>query len=142
MGGCDSRRFNHAGCCGPRRGTGGADPRGTGSDSRRATGSDPPQSAVNLAAVTNAHSVGFNLTNVMDTFGNTSAAVTATMGVLLGDTNGNGTVNASDVSQTKAQAGQVVTMSNFRTDVNVNGSINSSDVGAVKSQAGTSLPIP
>ncbi|MGI8438061.1 MAG: dockerin type I domain-containing protein [Chthoniobacterales bacterium] len=92
--------------------------------------------------MTNAQNVSVSLTNVTDTFGNTSASVTATMGVLLGDTSGNGTVNASDVSQTKAQAGQAVTISNFRTDVNANGSINSSDVAVVKSQAGTSLPTP
>ena len=45
------------------------------------------------------------------------------MRVLLADTTGNSTVNASDVSQTKAQVVQAVTSSNFRTDVNVSGTI-------------------
>jgi plastocyanin len=62
------------------------------------------------------------------------------MSVLIGDTNGNGSVNASDVSQTKGQSGQQVTASNFREDVNGNGSINASDVSAVKSKSGTALP--
>ena len=61
------------------------------------------------------------------------------MGVLLGDTNGNGSVSASDVGQTKAQSGQPVTAGNFRTDVNVSGSISASDIGLVKAQSGTSL---
>ena len=55
------------------------------------------------------------------------------MTILIGDTSNNGTVNASDVSQAKAQIGQVVTGSNFRTDVNASGSINSTDVGLIKS---------
>ena len=40
------------------------------------------------------------------------------MGVLVGDTNGDGSVNASDIGQTKAQSGNAVTGSNFREDVN------------------------
>ena len=62
------------------------------------------------------------------------------MGVLLGDTNGNGTVNASDISQTKARTGQTVGVTNFRNDVTVNNSINASDVSLVKAHSGTSLP--
>ena len=62
------------------------------------------------------------------------------MGVLLGDTTGNGGVNASDVSQVKLQSGQTISGSNFRTDVNANGSINASDVSTVKLRSGTSLP--
>ena len=54
------------------------------------------------------------------------------MSLLLGDTNGNRVVNASDVSQTKGQLGQVVTGANFRSDVNVSGSITSSDVTLIK----------
>ena len=62
------------------------------------------------------------------------------MGVLVGDTTGNGSVNASDVSQTKLKAGQTIDVTNFRNDVTVNGSINASDVSFVKARAGTSLP--
>jgi hypothetical protein len=59
---------------------------------------------------------------------------------LLGDTSGNGSVNASDVSQTKSKSGQAVEATTFRTDVTVSNSINASDVGIVKSKAGTALP--
>jgi hypothetical protein len=62
------------------------------------------------------------------------------MAVLVGDTTGNGTVNATDVSQTKGQSGQAVTGTNFRADVNANGSINGTDVSFVKSKTGTALP--
>src|SRR5437870_57258 len=45
----------------------------------------------------------------------------ARMDVLLGDTTANGSVNSSDISQTKAQSGTVASSSNFRTDVTING---------------------
>ncbi len=61
------------------------------------------------------------------------------MDVLLGDTTGNGAVNASDVSQTKSQSGTPVTGTNFRTDVTANGEINASDITLVKSQSGTAF---
>lgn len=66
--------------------------------------------------------------------------VNISLGFLLGDTNGNGIVNASDIGQVKAQSGQAVTSGNFRNDVNTSGSINASDIGQVKAQSGTSLP--
>jgi hypothetical protein len=62
------------------------------------------------------------------------------MGVLIGDTTANGTVNSSDIAQTQSQSGQPVTANNFREDVTVNGSINSSDIGLVQSKSGTALP--
>ena len=55
------------------------------------------------------------------------------MDVLLGDTTANGSVNSSDISQTKAQSGTTASASNFRTDVTANGVINSSDISLVKS---------
>ena len=58
------------------------------------------------------------------------------MGILIGDTTGNLSVNASDVSQTKSRSDRQ-SGSNFRSDVTANGSINASDVGAVKSKSGT-----
>jgi len=51
--------------------------------------------------------------------GTTTGNLDIPMGVLVGDTTGNGTVNASDVAQTKANSGQAANASNFRTDVNV-----------------------
>ena len=66
--------------------------------------------------------------------------VPVSMGVLVGDVNGNALVNASDVSLTKAQVGQPVTGSDFREDVNANGTISATDVAQVKANVGTALP--
>ena len=54
------------------------------------------------------------------------------MAVLVGDTSANGSVNATDVTQTKTESGHSITASNFREDVSVNGVLNSTDVGIVK----------
>ena len=72
--------------------------------------------------------------------GTTTGNVVIPMSVLIGDTNGNGTVNAGDVAQTKGQSGQPVTGGNFRTDANANGSINAGDAAIVKSHSGESIP--
>jgi hypothetical protein len=93
------------------------------------------QVTVDLAGVTNAQRLNLRLIGV-----NGAGNIDVPMGVLLGDTNRNGTVNASDVGQTKAMSGQTVDSSNFYTDVNVSGSVNASDLGMVKAQAGTFLP--
>ncbi len=93
---------------------------------------------VNLTGVTNAQRITVTLGNVND--GTNLGDVPVSMGVLAGDVNGNGTVNAGDVSQSKGQAGQAVTGANFRSDVNANGSINAGDVALVKGASGTSLP--
>ena len=94
--------------------------------------------AVNLKNVSNAQTLTVTLTGVNAGAGSTN--ITVPMGVLSGDTTGNGTVNSTDVSQTKLQSGAVVGVSNFRNDVTVNGGINSSDVSSVKAKSGTALP--
>jgi hypothetical protein len=60
--------------------------------------------------------------------------------VLVGDTNGNRTVNASDIGQTKGQSGAPATTANFRTDVNASGTVTASDIGRVKASAGQTVP--
>ena len=110
---------------------------GTGSVSS-ATGSGTPTVTVSLTGVTNAQRITVTVAGLSNASGTGDLAVP--MGVLLGDTNGSGTVTSSDIGQVKAQSGQPITASNFRTDVNANGSINSSDIGQVKAQSGTQLP--
>jgi hypothetical protein len=95
---------------------------------------------VNITGVTTAQTIIVTLAGVSD--GTNISDVQATMGVLVGDTNANGLVNSTDVSQTQSQSGQLVTSSNFREDVTVNGLITSSDVSLVQSQSGTGLPPP
>ena len=96
------------------------------------------QVTVNLTGVTNVQRITVTLFNVND--GTHMGNVPVSMGVLVGDVNGNAVVNASDVSLTKSQVGMPVGSSNFRGDVNANGTINSTDVSIVKSDVGTSLP--
>jgi len=96
------------------------------------------QVTVNLTGVTNVQRITVTLMNVND--GTHMGDVPVSMGVLVGDVNGNALVNASDVSLTKSQVGQAVSGSNFREDVNANGLINSVDVALVKANVGTALP--
>jgi hypothetical protein len=98
------------------------------------------QYTVFLSGVSNAQRVTVTLFNVNDGFGNQSDTIPVTFGVLLGDTNGNGFVTASDIGQVKGNAGQPVTEANFTSDVNTNGAINASDIGQVKAQSGGQLP--
>jgi hypothetical protein len=89
---------------------------------------------INLSGVANAQTINITLFDV-----NNAGNVVMPMSLLLGDTTGNGSVNSTDISQTKGQSGLSASMSNFRTDVTVSGSINSSDVSTVKSKSGTAL---
>jgi hypothetical protein len=110
---------------------------GTGSVSSF-SGSGTLRITANLTGVINVQRITVTLFDVND--GTHMGNVPVSMGVLLGDVNGNAVVNASDVSQTKAQSGQSVMAANFREDVNANGAINATDVSLVKSSAGTGLP--
>ena len=97
-----------------------------------------PQVTVNLTGVINVQRITVTLINVND--GTHMGNVPVSMGVLIGDVNGNTVVNAADVALTKSQVGMPVSSSNFREDVNANGTISSTDVAIVKSDVGTSLP--
>jgi arylsulfate sulfotransferase len=96
------------------------------------------QVTVNLTNVSNVQTLAVNLMGVND--GSTTENISVPMGVLLGDTNGDHSVNSSDVSQVKSRSGQPVTISNFQQDVTANGSINGSDVSLVKSKSGSGIP--
>ena len=113
---------------------------GTGSVSSRSTGTDPHEYVINLSGVTNAQFLTVTLMGVTDTVGNNTPSVSATMGVLAGDTNADHFTDAVDVSQTKSQSGNAITTSNFREDVNVDGFIDAVDTSLVKSKSGTALP--
>jgi hypothetical protein len=96
------------------------------------------QITVNLTGVANGQQIVLTLSGVTDGVNTNNVSIPISM--LLGDTNGNGTVNSADISQTKSQSGQAVSIANFREDINVSGSINASDISVVKSRSGTSLP--
>ncbi len=90
---------------------------------------------VPLTSVTNAQTINVTLFGV-----NGSGNVVIPMSVLIGDSNGNGSVNSADVSQVKSRIGQLIDGTNFRSDVNANGTINATDTAQVKANIGTALP--
>jgi len=93
---------------------------------------------IDLTGVTNANRLCITLHNVCD--GTNQGDVVIGMGILAGDSNGNGAVNAGDISQIKGRAGQVVSTANFRSDINANCSINAGDIALAKGKTGTALP--
>ena len=95
---------------------------------------------VTLTVVTDVQKITVTLSNVTDSFAQVLPNTAVSMNVLIGDVTGNKTVNGTDVSQTKIQAGTVVLHANFREDVNITNSINSSDVSLVKSRSGFGVP--
>jgi hypothetical protein len=114
---------------------------GTGSISNgMIDSSDGHNYIVSLAGVTNAQYVAVSLSNVTDSAGNFSPAVAGQMGVLLGDVNASGRVDAADVSLVRQQTLQPVTSSNFRNDINASGRIDAADVSIARQQTLTSLP--
>ena len=93
---------------------------------------------VNLTKVTNKQTIVITLTNVSD--GTNIGNASISMGVLLGDTSGDGVVNSADITQTRSQSGNAADAGNFREDLTVDGVINSADITLVRRQSGTALP--
>jgi uncharacterized delta-60 repeat protein len=110
---------------------------GIGSVSSRMIDTDAHNYIVNLTGVANSQLINVTLTNVNDSNGNSSSGVMGSMAVLIGDVDGNGAVNGTDVSQAKVNSGRSIDTVNFRSDIIANGSINASDVALVKANSGT-----
>ncbi len=109
---------------------------GTGSATASVAGSIV---TINLTGVSDLQRLAVTLSNVSD--GTNTGNVIIPLGLLSGDVNGGGSVNTTDVGQTKSNASTgSVTGGNFRSDVNASGTINATDVGIVKSKAGRVLP--
>jgi hypothetical protein len=102
--------------------------------------SDAHNYIVNLTGVTNAQYITVSLANVTDSAGNFSSAVSATMGVLIGDVNASKLVDGNDVSAVQSHTRQSVNDTNFRYDVNTSGLIDGNDVSITQAQTRTSLP--
>jgi hypothetical protein len=93
-----------------------------------------------LTNVADQQTINVTLNGVNSAADEPAANFVIPMSRLLGDTNGNRAVNASDVTQTKGRIGQTVTSANFRSDVNANGSINAGDASLVKANSGHAVP--
>ena len=95
---------------------------------------------VPLTGVTDQQQLTVTLNNVTDASSRVMPPTPVNMIFLLGDTTGNKSVNASDVTQTKSRSGIAIDATNFRSDTNANGFINASDVTQVKSNSGHAVP--
>jgi hypothetical protein len=111
---------------------------GTGSVSSTSTSADGTEVTVDLTGVSNAQKIRITLSNVSNGTGNGDVSIF--MGMLLGDVDATGRVDAADVSLVRQQTLQTVTSSNFREDVNASGRIDAADVSIVRQQTLTSLP--
>lgn len=91
-----------------------------------------------LTNVANAQSLTVTLLNVTDSNG--SGEVSIPLRLLIGDANGDGTVNSADAALARNRSGQAVTPTTFRADLNADGVINSADYAILRSRSGSSLP--
>jgi len=83
--------------------------------------------------------VSVALVNAKDSTGAIGNIVGPQMGVLIGDTTGDGVVNTADITQTRRQSGNMAhdnPNANFREDVTMDGVINTADITAVRKQSG------
>jgi autotransporter-associated beta strand protein len=96
--------------------------------------------SANLTGVADVQKIIVTLSNVMDSFSQVLPNTSVSMNVLVGDTSGNKSVNATDISQTKSLSGNVASAVNFRTDINISGLISATDVSQVKLRVGNGLP--
>jgi len=95
---------------------------------------------VPLSGATDVQTITVTLNGVTDTSSQVLPPTPVSASILIGDVNGDRTVNTTDVTLTRGQIGMPVTSSNFREDVNVSGTITSADSKQVKSDVGHSLP--
>jgi hypothetical protein len=93
---------------------------------------------VPLTNVANAQALTVTLNGVNN--GSGTANVVIPMGFLLGDSNGDRTVNSGDALQTRSRAGQGADSTNFRSDVNTDGAVSAGDTIIVRGQAGNFIP--
>ena len=84
--------------------------------------------------------VTLTLSGVHDAYNDTLPSASATIGLLIGDSNGDGRVNAADAQQLRNRSGRSADGSNFRLDMNLDGAINSADATLLRARSGNSLP--
>ena len=111
------------------------DQNGSGIGTFAATTIQGNEQTVILVGIPDNRRVSIGLANVN---GITSRQVS--LGFLVGDVNGSGSVNASDIAALKAHLTQNTGPANFQYDVNLSGIVNAGDMPAVKVRSGLVLP--
>ncbi|MDQ6861850.1 MAG: dockerin type I domain-containing protein [Verrucomicrobiota bacterium] len=110
----------------------------TGSASvAQASGNGTGSATIDLTSVANAQTLSIRLHDV--TTNQSTADVTVPMRVLIGDVNGDGSVNSADSTLARNASGQTANATSFRADVNADGFINSADSTMVRNRSGSSL---
>ena len=92
---------------------------------------------VNLTNVTNEQILTVTITGVNN--GATVGDLAIPVGILLGDSNGDGSVNSGDAQQTRTRSGNLVSAAIARSDVNLDGTVNSGDSAIVRGRSGTTI---
>ncbi|HEX8679573.1 MAG TPA: dockerin type I domain-containing protein, partial [Chthoniobacterales bacterium] len=90
---------------------------------------------INLTNVANQQQITVNLNGV--TSGGALSTISVPMRILIGDSNGDGTVNSGDSQRTRSRSGELVNNDNFYDDPNLDGTVNSGDAQIVRRQSGT-----
>jgi hypothetical protein len=96
---------------------------------------------INLTKVScNASHITVTANDVKDSAGINLDDACLTVGLLLGDVNGDGLVDSADLDIVNSQIGQPTNGENFRSDINTDGVISAADARVVTQQQGTHLP--
>jgi len=96
---------------------------------------------INLTKVScNASHITVTANDVKDSAGINLGTACLTVGLLLGDVNGDGVVDSADLDIVNSQIGQPTNGENFRSDINNDGTISAADVRIVTQQQGMRLP--
>jgi hypothetical protein len=98
---------------------------------------------INLTKVSgscNASHITVTANDVKDSAGVNLGTACITVGLLLGDVNGDGVVDSADIDIVNSQIGQTTNEENFRSDINNDGVISGPDLRIVTQHQGTYLP--
>ena len=87
----------------------------------------------------NTQNVTVTLSDVHDDQGNTLASAETTVGLLIGDVDGDGHVGNGDIGNIQGHLGEITDETNFRDDINADGRINSQDVQLARAHRQESL---
>ena len=94
---------------------------------------------IDLSGATNGQTLVVNISDIRDSTTGASGNYSLDIGVLLGDVNGDGLVNQSDLNIISADSGQTTSASNFRADIGEQGTIDSEDTTLATSEVGSTL---
>lgn len=95
-----------------------------------------------LTGVSDIQNVTVTANNVSGPGTSTLASVSTEIGMLIGDVNGDATVNVGDTIMTRNNSGVTLDSTNFQYDVTVDGMVNVGDTIAVRNKSGNFLPPP